>query len=93
MRPPPAEDPSERKFQYHGVTYDVLRFNPNVNATTVFYSPFKQVSATLPILGANVCLEAKATKRAQGLVYVLANDDTGELFGIWCFAEDIVYHD
>jgi len=38
-------------------------------------------------------LEAKATKRAQGLVYVLATDDTGEIFGIWCFAEDIIYHE
>lgn len=91
-KPPPAKDPPDRKFIYRRVAYDVLRFNPNRNAQTVYYSPFKQVSATLPILGANVCLEVEATKRAQGLVYVLATDEANEFFGIWCFAEDVVYH-
>lgn len=91
-KPPPTGDLSGRKFSYRGATYDVLRFNPNRNAQTVYYSPFKQVSATLPILGANVCLEVEATKRAQGLVYVLATDEANEFFGIWCFAEDVVYH-
>jgi len=75
------------------VTYDVMRFNPDTNAERVLYSPYKLVSATLPILGANVCLEAKATVRAQGLVHVLLSDETGELFGIWCFSEDIIYHE
>jgi len=92
-KPPPTKDPSGRKFNYRGATYDVLRFNPNRNAKTVYYSPSKQVSATLPILGANVCLEARATKRAQGLVYVLTTDDKDEFFGIWCFAEDVIYHE
>lgn len=78
---------------YHGTAWDLLRFSPNMNAQATRYSPYKHVSATLPILGANVCLDGQATTRAQGLIHVLVSDDDGELFGIWCFAEDIVYHE
>lgn len=73
------------------MTYGLLRFTPNMNAETVCYSPSKVVSATLPILGANLCLKGLAAKRSHGLVYVFVADDADEFFGIWCFAEDIIY--
>ena len=91
--PPPAGKPEGRKFSYRGATYDVLRFSPNANAQTTNHSPSKRVSVSLPILGANVHLDGYASKRAQGLIYVIVTDDLGEFFGIWCFAEDVIYFD
>lgn len=92
-KPHSDEEQSERKFRYHGKSYDLLRFNPNANAQGRYFGPHKPVTVTLPILNARVCVDAGASISSQGLIYVLVTDETKELFGIWCFAEDIAFHE
>ncbi|WIV42497.1 MULTISPECIES: hypothetical protein [Glutamicibacter] len=71
--------------------YDLMRFSPDFNAAATTFSPHKPVSVKLPVLISSLHVEAEAVVKTHGLIYVLAKDDIGEVFGIWCFIEDVIF--
>ncbi|GAA1412820.1 hypothetical protein AUR04nite_34730 [Glutamicibacter uratoxydans] len=90
-RPPPDANFPARKFTHHGVEYDLMRLSPDFNAEATAFSPHKTVSVKLPVFIGSVYVEAKASVKTHGLIYVLVKDDVGEVFGIWCFIEDVIF--
>ncbi|GAA0199388.1 hypothetical protein [Glutamicibacter creatinolyticus] len=87
----PLDGQEGRKFTHNGRQHQLLRLNPDPNARKTHYVPHRPVSVILPVLSAKVSVRGLATVKAQGLIHVLVSDDTGEFFGIWCFAEDTAF--
>lgn len=89
----PLDGEGGRKFSHHGRQHELLRLLPDPSARKTHYLPHRPVSVILPVLSARVSIRGLATVKAQGLIHVLVSDDTGEFFGIWCFAEDTAFDD
>lgn len=81
---------SDKRFLHQGTQYELLRFSPQEHAAMTQLRGNQQASVILPILANTIRVDAIAIAAAQDLVYLHAVDDSGETFGVWCFAENVV---